>query len=258
VKLELELNADKMLLVRATAGNKSIMIEPISPYINKEMSTEERIKFKAERDFNLECEQNGGEPSFEALNKLHAVYAKIGLEFKAAETLEQIEELYPGKANLNNIGLHYSNAGKVGKAITFYEKSMEKSPSSTTAFNLAIQHKNKDSKKYIKYLEKANEIDPNHNPSSYNLGQEYKKQGKKTEGDKLLTKAFNNWNKKFEENNLKSWDYSWFASCAKALGKYDYAEHIENSQPKNTLEKMYNSANLTEVKQEQGLTKRRN
>ena len=43
------------------------MVEPLSPFANKEMTTEERIKYKAERDFNLECERNGGELSLSAL-----------------------------------------------------------------------------------------------------------------------------------------------------------------------------------------------
>ena len=78
------------------------MVEPLSPFANKEMTTEERIKYNAERDFNLECERNGGEPSLSALQTLHKAYEKIGMDFKAAETLEQIEEMFPGKGNLNN------------------------------------------------------------------------------------------------------------------------------------------------------------
>ncbi|MCD8400430.1 Hsp70 family protein [Tenacibaculum finnmarkense] len=256
VKLALEINADKMLLIRASAGDKVIMVEPLSPFSNKEMTTEQRIKFKAERDFNLECERNGGEPTLSALQTLHKVYQKIKLEFKAAETLEQIEEMFPGKGNLNNIGLHYSNAGKKEKAISFYEKAMQESPCSTTAFNIAMQFKYKDAKKYKEYVEKAHNIDPTDNTVAYNLGQEYIKKGKKEKGEKLIQGAFDNWKKKFEtKNNLQSWEYSWFSSCARALGKKDYAIHIEESKPKEILNKMYNSENLTQVKQNNELQK---
>ncbi|MCG8803274.1 Hsp70 family protein [Tenacibaculum finnmarkense] len=256
VKLALEINADKMLLIRASAGDKVIMVEPLSPFSNKEMTTEQRIKFKAERDFNLECERNGGEPTLSALQTLHKVYQKIKLEFKAAETLEQIEEMFPGKGNLNNIGLHYSNAGKKEKAISFYEKAMQESPSSTTAFNIAIQFKYKDAKKHKEYLKKAHNIDPTDNTVAYNLGQEYIKEGKEEKGEKLMQGAFDNWKKKFEtKNNLQSWEYYWFSSCARALGKKDYAIHIEESKPKEILNKMYNSENLTQVKQNNELQK---
>lgn len=256
VKLEIEINADKMLLIRATAGNKKIMVEPLSPFSNKEMSTEERIKFKAERDFNLECERNGGEPTLSALQALHKAYEKTNMEFKAAETLEQIEEMFPGKGNLNNIGLHYSNAGKKEKAILFYQKALDKTPSSTIAFNIAMQYKNTNPDKYKEYLIKAREMDPSDNTVAYNLGQEYKNEGKLKEGEQLLQEAFDRWQKKFETyNKLEKWEYSWFSSCARAMGKKDYAEHIEQCAPKDDLEKLYNSENLTQYKQEEGLQK---
>ena len=256
IKLEIEINADKMLLIRASAGEKKVMVEPLSPFSNREMSTIESVKYKAERDFNLECERNGGEPTYDNLQALYKVYQKIGLEFKAAETLEQIEEMFPGKVSLNNIGLHYSNSGRKDKAIYFYEKDFKKNASEVTAFNLAMQYKGNNKEEYIKYLEKAIEIDPNHNPSAYNLGLELKKQGKEDEGNNMLNKAFSNWQKKFESNNnMTKSDYSWFSSCAIALGKNDYAQHIRDSEPKENIEKMYNSENLTQIKQEDGLQK---
>lgn len=256
VKLEIEINADKLLLIRATAGNKNVMVEPLSPFANKELTTEERIKYKAERDFNLECERNGGEPTLSALQNLHNAYVKIGFEFKAAETLEQIEEMFPGKGNLNNIGLHYSNAGKKEKAINYYERAMKETPSATTAFNIAIQFKNNDKEKYKEYLEKAQELNPNHNPSAYSLGQELIKSGEKDKGEKLLKEAFERWQNKFETNSLETWDYSWFSSCAKALGKNDYAKHILESAPKEDFDKLYNAGNLTQFRTETAIQKK--
>lgn len=253
VKMEIEINADKMLLIRATAGDKNVMVEPLSPFENKELSTEERIMHKAEADFNLECERNGGEPSLSSLKSLYKAYDKIGFDFKAAETLEQIEELFPGKGNLNNIGLHYSNAGKKEKAINYYEKAMHESPSATTAFNIAMQYKNKDKDKYKEYLEKAQELNPSHNPSAYSLGQEYIKEGEKEKGKKLLQEAFDRWQKKFDSNSMNHWDYSWFSSCAKALGKHDFAEYILDSQPKEDFEKIYKSENLSQFKTVSGI-----
>ena len=50
-------------------------------------------------------------------------------------------------------------------------------------------------------------------------------------------------------------DYSWFSSCARALVKNDYAQQILDSEPKENLEKIYNSDNLTQIKQEEGLQK---
>jgi len=107
IKLQAEINADKLLLIRATAANKAVMVEPINPFANKDLTTNDRIKHLAEKEFRLSCARNGGEPTYEALNALHNAYEKIGLHFKAAETLEQISELFPKNANYNNIGLYY-------------------------------------------------------------------------------------------------------------------------------------------------------
>ncbi len=255
VKLEIEINADKMLLIRASAGARNVIVEPLSPFVNKEMTTEDRIKYKAERDFNLECERNGGEPTLDSLRRLHRAYEKIKLEFKAAETLEQIEEMFPGKASLNNIGLHYSNAGKKDKAIAFYERAMKEAPSSTTAFNIAMQYRYTNNKKYKEYLEVAQKMNPSHNPSAYSLGELYIKEGNLEVGQKLLQNAFDRWQRKFESNQMEKWDYSWFSSCARALGKDEYATHILESEPKKNLGRMYNSDNLTQIKQDNQLLK---
>ena len=76
-----------------------------------------------------------------------------------------------------------------------------------------------------------------------------------SEAESLLNKAFNNWQIKFQNNEMSKSDYSWFSSCARALGKNDYAQHILDSEPKENLEKIYNSDNLTQIKQEEGLQK---
>ena len=255
IKLEFEINADKLLFIRASAAEVCVMVQPISPFSNKEMTTEERIVYKAEREFNLAVEKNGGEPSLEALKQLHKAYESVSYHFKAAETLEQINELFPGKSNLNNIGLHYSNAGKKEKAIKYYELALQQNPSATTAFNLAMQYKYSDKVKYKSYIMKALSINPEDLTSSYSLGMIYRENGEQENGDKLLEIAFGKWKKKFESNKMESWDFSWFASCAKALGKHDYAKHIEESAPEENLNKIYKSENLSQLKQDDGITK---
>jgi molecular chaperone DnaK len=253
VKLALEINADKLLMIKATAGDKSVMVEPLSPFANQELTTEQRVKLKAEKEYNLACERNGGQPTLEALEALHKAYNKIELHLKAAETLEQIEELFPGEAILNNIGLHYKNAGKKDKATLYYEKAMEQTPCATTAFNIAIHLKDEDADKSKSYLEKALDIDAEHKAALYNLAILEKRAGNIDEAIKMLNKAFEGWHKKFESNSLANWEYGWFASCASELGKKDFAEVIRESRPSESLDKLYNFQNLTELDTETGL-----
>ena len=116
-------------------------------------------------------------------------------------------------------------------------------------------HKDSNKKEYETNLERAQELNPNHNPSAYSLGQHKISQGKQEEGKKLLQGAFDRWQEKFEKNEMQSWDYSWFSSCAEALGKNDLAEYILECEPKLDTQKLYNSENLAQFKNETGLNK---
>lgn len=232
IRLDFEINADKMLLIRAMAFNKAIEVEPISPFTNREISTEDRIKIIAEREFNLECNRNRGEPTLEALQKLYNAYKEIELDFKAAETLEQIEEMFPGHGDLNTIGLHYSNAGKSEKALDFLKKSLEKERNGTVAFNIAMQFEYTDIDKYEEYLELANELDPNSSTIAFEWGKHLVKKGEKQKGDILIQSAFERWQRKYNERKMQSWDFGWFAACAEYLEMYDLAEEIKRAEKK--------------------------
>jgi molecular chaperone DnaK len=140
IELKININADKMLIVKAIIDGENINIEPLNPFTNKEMSLRDRKKFKAEKEFNKLCALNNGMVTENALQDLYEEYKKLGFELKAAETLEELYEKF-GNGNLNNIGLHYSNAGDNEKAMLFYTKAIENNPSAVTAFNIAIQYK---------------------------------------------------------------------------------------------------------------------
>lgn len=248
VSLEMLISADKMLVIKAIAGNEKIMVEPINPFSNKEMTTEERIRFEAEKQFNEELADNNGKPTKNSLRNLYEAYKNSGMEFKAAETLEQLEELFPRTESLNNIGLHYSNAGKRDKALAFYKKSLRDSPSATTAFNIAMQYRYTNKSKYKKYLKKAYEIDASNNVTLYCLGSVYRDEGKEGDGLKLQNKAFKAWKQRFEANHLSDWEYGWFSSCAQAVGEFEYADYIEERKPKEKNDSIYNIENLSKLK----------
>lgn len=246
IRLDFEINADKMLLCRASAGQKRIMVEPLSPFSNRELSSEERIKMKAEKEFNIACTENGGHPTLQALKNLHQVYDSLELELQAAETLEWVNELFPGNASLNNIGVHYSKAGKKDKALHFYRQALAESPSAITALNLALQYQYTDKNLFEEFLMKAFEIDPMNNISLYLKGKSLIEKGKLDEGRSLQQKAYDNWKEKFDHNLMDKWDYSWFASCATALDKTDMARIIKASEPNKNYENLYSAANLTQ------------
>ena len=246
IRLDFEINADKMLICRASAGEKRIMVEPLSPFSNRELTSEERIKLKAEKEFNIACTENGGYPTLQSLEKLHTTYDNLELNLQAAETLELINELFPGKANLNNIGVHYSKAGKKDKAVDFYRKSLSETPSATTALNLALAYQYTDRSVFEEFLEKAYQLNPTDNVTLYLKGRSLIENGKAEEGCIFQQKAYDSWKKMFDNDTMDKWDYSWFASCATALGKYDMARIIKAAEPNQKYDNLYSADNLTQ------------
>jgi len=247
ISLKGHVDSDKLLFIEASIGNKKINVEPLSPFANKELTTEDRMKLKAERDYNLACEKNGGEPSLKALNTLKNIYIQLKLDFKAAETLELISDMFPEAANYNNIGLHYRNAGKRDKAIKFYQKALDHSPSSITAMNMSLIYKHTDKKRYIEYLEMSHKINPQYEVTLFNLGKVYS-ENNNTKGDEFLKRSFKLWKDRFEKHDLREFEYSWFAACAEELGELDYAQHIIESTPRNNdLVNIYNEENLSSL-----------
>ncbi len=243
IKLDVKINADKMLIVTGSIGGHPIEVQPVNPFVNQEMSIKEKSIFEAEKKFNLACARNDGEASYEILNELYEDYSNLQSELKAAETLEQIYDLF-NSGNLNNIGLHYSNSGDEEKAMMFYKKAMDENPSSVTAFNIALQYKYKDNKLYRHWLEKSLEIDNSNNTTLYCLGKIYVNEDNSQKGNRMIQKAFDSWKKQYKKGRLKA--RSWFVSCATYLGEYDLVDELENNEEDSNYEN-YDLNNLTTI-----------
>ncbi|HPO64666.1 MAG TPA: Hsp70 family protein [Bacteroidales bacterium] len=255
VKLELEITTDKLLIARATAAGQQVGVDPINPFANKELTTEERIVLEAERQANLEAEKNGGKPTKKGLKDLSEAYKKVGNYLRAAETLEVLNELYPSKDYYNEIGIWYSRAGYDDKALEYYEKAYNYDKDATTAFNYAYKLKDRDKAKFKEILEESLRLDPDKPHSLYELGRLLKRENN-PEGQKMIEKAFEIWKQKFETNQMSESDYSWLAAAADELGMKDFAQQVRDSEPQFNDEKLYNSENLTITSREEGLIKK--
>lgn len=255
VKLELEITTDKLLIARASAVGQSVFVEPINPFANKELTTEQRIVLKAERQANLEAEQNNGTPTKQGLETLYKAYEKVGKDLRAAETLELLNELYPSVHNFNQIGVLYSSAGYDDKALEYYEKGYNSNKNATTAFNYAYKLKDKDKAKFKEILEESLKLEPDKPHSLYELGRLLKRENN-PEGKKMIEKAFETWKRKFETNQMSESDYSWLSSAADDLGMREFAQQVRDSKPQFSGEKLYNSENLTITSREEGLIKK--
>jgi molecular chaperone DnaK (HSP70) len=255
VRLELEINSDKLLLARASAIGQSVFVEPINPFANKELSTEERLVLKAERQANIEAEQNKGKPTKEGLTVLYKAYAKVGNDLRAAETLELLNELYPSKQHYNEIGVLYSNAGHDDKALEYYALAYQNNKDATIAFNYAYKHKNKNLQKFREILEESLGLDPEKPHTLLELGRLLKKEND-PKGIEMIKKSFDKWKYKFDTNAMSESDYSWLSSAAEDLGFYDLAQQVRQSKPQFKGEGLYNSENLTKSHNEDGIIRR--
>ena len=244
ISLTVEISADKILYIKASVGGQQVIVTPVNPFSNKELTTEERIILEAERLYNNDIAKLKGGDSENALRKLYRVYRDKDAELKAAETLEEINEKFPTNKDFNQIGLHYSKAGNTDKAIEYYEKAYHETPSGTTAFNSGIILRYQDEAKFVKYMEEAIKLENDHAHALFELGKYKVLHEEKEVGEKMINRAFEIWKIRYETKSLGYGEYGWLSSCARYLGMYDFAREVVNAEPKRQIEKGYNAQNL--------------
>ena len=255
VTLALEITADKLLLAKAHCMGVSCMVEPQNPFANKELSTEERIVLRAEREANIETERNGGIPTKNCLISLRKAYEDAGNDFKAAETLEQQNEIYPNPEEYNLIGVYYHNSGNRDKAIDFFERALDHNPNDYWAnFNLGNTLFYRDLKRARQYLNKAYELNPFEPCINILLGRLDKREGKESEAKEKFQIAYDKYEQKWKANLFYNSDYGWFASVAEELGKKDKAYEIRSAKPKIEQTTYYDEENLTQTRTKSGST----
>ena len=249
VMLAIEINADKLLLAQASCMGVQCMVEPQNPFANKELTTEERIVLVAERQANLEAEQNNGVPTKNGLIKLREAYEKAGNSFRAAETYELQTELYPCPDNYNAIGVLYSNAGVSDKALEFYERAYQHNPNNSHVnFNLGHSLMYRDTERAKKLISKAYELNPKDGATMITMARVESMNGNKDRARELNDEAYDLLMKKWKAETLASHEYSWLASLADTLGHSDIAYQVRHSQPSLDQENYFNSENLTRTR----------
>ena len=225
VQIVLEVNADKLLLVQASCMGIICRVEPKNPFANKELTTEERIVLVAERQANLEAEQNHGTPTKNGLIKLRQAYEKAGNSFRAAETLELQTELYPSPDNYGKIAVLYWNSGNEEKAIEYNERAYPQ--------------------RARQLINKAYEMNPADGATMITLARMERQAGNRERAKDLEEQAYDMLLRKWKADTLASHEYSWLSSLASDLGHPDIARQVRQSQPGLETEKYYDGENLT-------------
>jgi len=249
VKLVVNLTADKLLDIHAECQGIQCTVDPQNPFVNKEITTEDRIVLKAERQANLEAMNNNGIPTKASLISLQKAYEQAGHSFKAAETLEQRLELYPDPSSYNNLGVLYHNSGVYDKAISFFEKGIKYNPNScyvnlNMGNTLRCCGKRQESEPYIR---RAFELNNNYYPALIEMGRMERRNGHEDQAQQYFQKAYDILYKDWKTNSLQDVDYSWFASLADEMGLRDMAKQIRLSRPSVSHARYYDEDNLTKT-----------
>lgn len=248
VKLTIRLTADKLLKGHVEIRGRVYEIDPVNPLSNKSLTPEEVAILKAQRIVNNDASKHDGKASISTLKALAQSYTDAGKHLDAAETYEEINELYPGTISLNNIALEYGAAGMHNKKVKMLEEAYKESPNDATIiFNLAYNIKGEDSNRYKELLERSISLCPNDPCHLYDFGCWLRNHNERQRGQDMINQALHIWDERFKHSRMKRWDYSWYSSALESIGEYTKAREVQKSVEKSKAN-AFNIDNLTQIK----------
>jgi len=228
ITLKCDISHDKLITFTAFIQNLEISTEPLNPFANSALSTEDIAEKQLLKLLYKATKENGGKPPLEKLKVLSQFYVRTERHLKAAETFENIQQLDPNRRYENDICYHYSVAGRKKLSDNWAEIAYQKSPTSTNAYNLALT-KSLQGKadEYKKLMEEAVTLGSDAAMLTYG---EHLLSKDKERAVQLIQKAFDIWHREFESNKLSKNDFSRLIRAAKQLGKIQIAEQVQKAK----------------------------
>ena len=95
IRIECDITHDKLIHFKAFIRDMEIQVEPLNPFANKALTTEEIAEKRLLKEVNNDAKKNGGTPSVELLLELVKFYKKAENFLKVAETYEIIQRFKP-------------------------------------------------------------------------------------------------------------------------------------------------------------------
>jgi len=235
ITLKCNISHDKLITFRAFIQNLEISTEPLNPFANSALSTEDIAEKQLLKILYQATKENGGRPPLDKLKALSLFYVKIERHLKAAETFENIQQLDPNRRYENSICYHYAEAGRKKISDNWAEIAYQKSPTSSNAYNLALTKSLQGrTDEYKRLMEEAVTLGSDAAMLTYG---EYLLSNEKEKAEKLIQKAFDKWFKEFEENKLGKNDHSRLIRAVKQLDKIQIAEQVQKAKDKLKNEK---------------------
>lgn len=248
IKLKIRLTADKLLKGYAEVRGSTYEIKPLNPLSNKSLSADEMRILQIQRKVYNDASRNEGKASVKSLKDLAQAYKDAGRHLEAAETYEEINDLYPGGISLNNIALEYGEAGQQEKEIQILEKALEEEPNNATImFNLANNIKLKDPERYKELMEKSITLSPGAPVYLFDFGRWLLTHGESKRGKELIELSLQIWDGRFKNGQMQPWDYNWYISALESVGEYSKANEVRETGKKRKAA-LFNTENLTKQK----------
>lgn len=230
IRLECDISHDKLIYFRAFVKDMEIQVEPLNPFANAALSTEEIAEKRLLKLLNEAAKANGGKPPVKLLKDLVNFYVKLEKHLKAAETFELIQQLDPFTRNETSICYHYSMAGKKKQSDRWAEIAYQKSPDATSAYNLAlVKEQQGNMEGYKKLMEEA--VNKNSDAAYLTYG-EYLLTREKEKAMALIQKAFDSWYTQFKAGNLHKNNFSRLIRAARQIGRMEVADEVKRSKDK--------------------------
>ena len=245
IRLECDISHDKLIYFRAFVKDIEINVEPLNPFANAALNTEEIAEKRLLKLLNEAAKANGGKPPVRLLKELANFYVKLEKHLKAAETFELIQQLDPLTRNETSICYHYSMAGKKKQSDKWAEIAYQKNPHATNAYNLAlVKEQQGKMEEYKNLMEEA--VSKNSDAAYLTYG-EYLLTRDQEKAKTLIQKAFDVWYAQFNSGNLDKNNYSRLISAARQIGRLEVADEVKVA--KDNLQKKegvlwYNEDNL--------------
>jgi chaperone dnaK len=227
IRLECEITHDKLVHFKAFIKDIQIVVEPVNPFANRSLTTEEIAEKRLLKAINQAARKNGGRPPIHLMDNLVEFYKQIKNYQKVAETYETIQTLDPKRHHETTICYYYSKAGNEKLSDKWAEEAYKNDPNPVSAYNLALIKKYDNPTEFERLMEEAirGGLD-----SAFLVYGKYLRSKDEKRANELLQKAFDIWYKRFKNNCLREDDYSRLIEVSELLDRDEIAQKVRKAK----------------------------
>ncbi len=244
VQFDAQITENKLVEVHVKINGLTVMVEYLNPFANHKLSPKERTVLDKFKKANISALNNNGRPTIAALNDLVNAYADAGQHLKAAELLENVQQMQPNKNLLTSLCYHYARAGKKKQALYWSEQAYEKNKNSTTAYNLALEFRYSNEERYCQLMEEGLEMNSEAEFILQVYGC-YLMDKKNPRGEVMLTKALKLLSSELNAGIISNSDLDRLIICARRLDASDILKKATKKRDNSEQnDKGYDDKNL--------------